>query len=315
MSDRQWLRGYELIIGKGGGYGIKTSALRVAFEIQKRDTETPNTAVIKVWNLADETMQRAKREFDRVILQAGYQDNIGLIYQGNIIGMRIIHENGVDTILEITCGDGDEAYNSAVINKTLSAGSRPKDVVDEVQKTFGEYDVQQGEMPDLGGQALPRGKVMFGMSRKYIREAAHTTDTSWSIQDGKTTMVKHEEYLSGAAVVLTSATGLVGYPEQTNEGLKVKCLLNHGLRVNGRIKIDNASIVEAQAEVPGKKTGNSKMERKDKSPADLNADGFYRVLQLTHIGDTHAQDWYSDMVCVSIDASGSKTVDKKGASG
>lgn len=316
MADRQWLREYELTIGKGGGGGIKTSALRVAFEIKKGDTESPNTAVIKVWNLADETMQRAKKEFDRVILQTGYQSNIGLIYQGNIIGKRILHENGVDTILELTCGDGDEAYNSAIVNKTLAAGAKPKDIVDEVQKSFGEYDIQQGEMPELEGQALPRGKVMFGMARKYIREATTTTDTSWSIQDGKTTIVKHDGYLSGEAVVLTSATGLIGSPEQTNEGLKVKCLLNHALRVNGRIKIDNASVVEAQKEVPGKKeTSKDTKSKKDKSPAELNADGFYRVLQITYIGDTHAQDWYNDMICVSIDASGSKTVDKKGASG
>ena len=300
MSERQWLRNYELTIGKGGGEGIKTSALRVAFSIKKGDTESPNEAVIQVWNLAGETLQRSKKEFDRVMLQAGYhQGNYGMIYSGNIIGQRIVRENGVDIVLELTCWDGDEAYTTAVLNKTLAAGASPKDILGAVQGSFGGYGVTPGEIPELLEQRLPRGKVMFGMTRKYAREAAYTNDTSWSIQDGKMTMVKNDGYLPGEAVVLMHETGLIGAPEQTNDGIKVKCLLNPKLRVNGRVKIDNASVQEAK-----KETGKDAKE-----PAALSSDGFYRVIQITYAGDTHGQDWYCDMVCVSIDATAGKTTD------
>jgi len=306
MADRQWLRAYELTIGKGGGEGIKTNELKVSFEIKKGDTESPNEATIKVWNLSDNTLQRAMKEFDRVILQAGYQSNYGLIYDGNIIGKRIIHENGVDIILELTCGDGDEAYTNAVINKTLKAGAKPEDTVKEVVNSFKKYDVQSGEIPTFKDQKeLPRGKVFFGMARKYIRQAANTTDTSWSIQDGKMTMVEHDGYMSGEAVVLTSATGLVGAPEQTNDGINIRCLLNSKLRVNGRIKIDNESVQMAKKEI-GKDA-----KKQDKQPTALDADGFYRILQIKYIGDTRGQDWYCDMVCVSIDDTSKKTTDRK----
>jgi hypothetical protein len=72
-------------VGRGGGDGVKTSALRVAFQVQKGDSESPNGAVIRVWNLSDETLLRSRKEFDRVILQAGYQDNYGLIYSGDVM--------------------------------------------------------------------------------------------------------------------------------------------------------------------------------------------------------------------------------------
>ena len=299
MSNRQWLRAYEVTIGRGGGEGIKTSALRVEFSIKKGDSESPNEATVRIWNLADETLMRSKKEFDRVMLQAGYQENYGLIYSGNIIGQRIIRENAADKILELTCGDGDEAYISAVLNRTLAAGARPGDIVDAVHGSFDEYGVSAGATPELGGRRLPRGKVMFGMARKYAREAAHTNDMSWSIQDGKMIMVANNGYLPGEAVVLTHKTGLIGSPEQTNEGVKIRCLLNPKIRVNGRVKIDNASVQEAK-----KDTGKDA-----KQPAALNADGFYRVIQITYIGDTHGQDWYCDMVCVSIDATSDRTVD------
>lgn len=308
MNKEQWIREYELTLGKGGGEGFKTSDLRIAFSIQKGDTESPNPAVIKIWNLSDNTLQQVKREFDRVILKAGYKDNPGLIFDGNIIGIRIIRENVVDKILEVTCGDGDKAYTTAHINKTLKAGAKPSDVLNEVQGSFAEYDVEEGYIAEFEDeQSLPRGKVMFGMARSYAREVAYTTDTSWSIQDGRLTVVEHDGYLPGEAVVLNSSTGLVGAPEQTNDGINVRCLLNPRIKINSRIKIDNSSIVEAQA--------SAKKSDKDKKPAELNSDGFYRVIQITYSGDTHGQDWYCDMVCVSIDASGSKTVDRRGASG
>lgn len=306
MSDRQWLREYELVIGKGGGEGIKTSALRMTFEVKKTDTETPNSAVIKVWNLSENSLQRAQKEFDRVILQAGYTGNMGLIYSGNIIGTRVLRENGVNTILELTCGDGDEAYLCTVINKTLAAGAKPGDVLEEAQKGFGEFGVTKGDAPVFEGQPLPRGKVMFGAARKYMRDTCRTNDCSWSIQDGTLSICPREKYLPGEAVVLTAKTGLIGQPQQTNEGVKVKCLLNHGLRVNGRIKIDNASVLMAQVSADGKS---------EKKLAKLGTDGFYRILQINYSGDTHAQNWYCDMVCVAIDASGAKTIDKRGVSG
>jgi hypothetical protein len=43
-------------------------------------------------------------------------------------------------------------------------------------------------------------------------------------------------------VVLTADTRLIGMPTQTMDGIMVKCLLNPLLLVNGRIKLDNASI-------------------------------------------------------------------------
>jgi hypothetical protein len=48
-----------------------------------------------------------------------------------------------------------------------------------------------------------------------------------------------------------------------------------------------------------------------KQPAALDADGFYRVLEITYTGDTHSTDWYCDMVCVALDSTSGKTTDKK----
>ncbi len=104
-------------------------------------------------------------------------------------------------------------------------------------------------------------------------------------------MVPAAGYLPGEAVLLTSETGLIGTPEQTNEGVKVRCLLNPRLRIGGRIKLDNKSVLMAKTE----------LKMSAQRPPRLDDDGFYRILKVEFSGDTHGQNWYADMICIGID--------------
>lgn len=287
----QWLRACSLLVADASGKGLDLGELCITFSTKKGDTETPNSAEIRIYNLSEATMSRMKREFTRVVLQAGYQSNCGVIFDGNIRGTRSGRERGTDTWLEILAADGDRAYNFATVNTTLAAGSTPADRVDVCQQSFAAKGTGKGYMPELGETKLPRGKVMYGMARKYMRSEAETTGCSWSFQDGKLQMVKTTGFLPGEAVVLTHETGLVGTPEQTNEGITVRCLLNPKLRVNGRIKLDNKSIQQAQTQ----------LKMSAQRPPRMDRDGLYRILKVEFSGDTLGNDWYADMVCIGLD--------------
>lgn len=291
-DGRQWIRDCSLVVADRSGQGLELGALRVVFATHKGDTETPNSAEIKVYNLSEATESRMQREFTRVVLQAGYQGSLGVIFDGNIRQFRKGRENGVDTYMEIIAADGDQAYNWAMVNTTLAAGSRPADRVKVCEKEFQAKGIAgQSVLPELGGNPLPRAKVMYGPAKQYLRNEAENTGCSWSFQDNALTMVKKTGYLPGEAVVLTHETGLVGTPEQTNEGIKARCLLNPRLRVNGRIKLNNASIQQAKTD----------LKMAAKRPPGMDRDGIYRIIKVEFSGDTRGQDWYADMVCIGLD--------------
>jgi hypothetical protein len=298
---RQWLRDCSLAVAGQSGQALELGALRVVFATHKGDSETPNSAEIRVYNLSESTASRMQREFTRVVLQAGYKGNISVIFDGNIRQFRKGRE-GVDSYMEIIAADGDRAYNFAMVNTTLASGSRPEDRVKACQKEFQAKGVQGANLPDLGGNPLPRGKVLYGPAKKYMRNEAENTGCSWSFQDGSLTMVKTSGYLPGEAVVLTHETGLIGTPEQTNEGIKARCLLNPRLRVNGRIKLNNASIQAAKTDI----------KAAAKRPPGMDRDGFYRIIKVEFSGDTHGQDWYADMVCIGLDDTSNTPLDLTG---
>ena len=129
MSTPQYLRKASLIIGQAAGDALDLSALRFVFDVRRGDLQTPNSARVRVFNVGPMTAQRVQKEFTRLVLQAGYEGNYGIIFDGNIKQVRRGRVSQTDTYLDITAADGDSAYNFAVVNATLAAGSTSADHV------------------------------------------------------------------------------------------------------------------------------------------------------------------------------------------
>jgi hypothetical protein len=294
-EQRQYLRSCKLIVASSSGSGLDLSGLHIQFKVKKSDAQTPNTAEIRIFNISETTVAQIRREFSRVVIQGGYESNFGVIFDGNIKQVRFGRENGVDTYIDIAAGDGDDAYNFAVVNTTLAAGATQRDQINASSGAMAGKGVKQGYIGDTGDTKLPRGKVMYGMARDYMRQSSEASDTSWSIQDGKLQFIPNTGSLPNQAVVLNSKTGLVGTPEQTNDGIKARCLMNPMLKIGGKVKINEKDVAEA-------KLADTSKDAQANKPADIASDGFYRLLVVEHTGDTRGNDWYSDLICLDVDA-------------
>ncbi len=290
----QWLRRATLIVAGAGREGLDLSRLRIQFKIGRSDAQSPNTAEIRVFNLAAPTAHLIRDEFRRVTLQAGYEGNVGVIFDGLIKQARIGAENGTDSILTLNAADGDRAYNFGVVSTTLAAGSTPADHLRAAAAGMEPHGVALGYVPDLPATKLARGKVIHGMARDHLRQATRSSGCTWSIQDGRVQVVPRTSFLPGTAVVLSSGTGLIGTPEQTDKGITARCLLNPNLRVGGLVKIE-ADIAEADRSTTAS-SGSAPA-----APAELSSSGIYRLLAVDFVGDTFGSDWYADLTCLSVD--------------
>lgn len=300
MAVRQYLRKASLIVGDGTE-ATDLSELRFAWAVTRGDTQTPNTADIRVWNVAPETAEGIAEESTRVVLQAGYEGNYGIIFDGQIKQVRRGRESQTDTYVDITAADGDSAYNFAVSAFNLTADqTAPKTQVERLLKDMARHGITQGYMPDeLAGNALPRGKVVFGMCRDKMRDIAKVTSTNWSIQDGQLTMIPLTVYMPGEMPIISPETGLIGMPEQTQAGIRMRILLNPAIKIGQRIKLDQATVQQYRYS-----TGvNQQVQNENTaSTSQINGDGEYYVMHVNSIGDTRGNDWYMDMVCLSVNA-------------
>jgi hypothetical protein len=299
----QFLRFALLVVSKGG-QGLDLSHLRFRFEVRASDVETPNTLTVRVYNLKQATVNSIIQEFDTVTLTAGYQTgNKGTLFQGDIKQFRFGKEKNVDSYLEIAAGDGDQAYNQSTVNMSVAAGATDSQLLSKLAETMGLPIAQSANSFVSTGGVLPRGKTLFGMSRVYMRELAQSNDCRWSIQDGVITLVPNTGYLQGQIVVLNSSSGMIGTPEQTDNGIVIRCELNPLIKIGQAVQINNADINQATIKSQFFPSYTSQYY-----PASIANDGIYRVLVVEHQGDTRSNDWFTELTCLNIDPSSS--VDK-----
>jgi hypothetical protein len=290
----------KLLIVDKNNNAMDLSDLRIKFSIKHSGVLTPNVAEIQVYNLSEATAKQLSvtKEFNRIILQAGYIGNYGIIFQGNIKQVLIGRESGQDTFVTFLAGDGDRAYNYAIVNATVAAGSTQTDQLSQITSAFNAKGVNTGYMTDLPVAKLPRGKVMYGEAKKYLRKLSTTSDMTAFIQDEALVFIPKKAYLKYEQVILTSKTGMIGTPQQTTEGINVKSMLSPLYKIGGLVKLDNKSIEKFKINfsVPGSPAN---------IPASISADGVYYILISEFEGDTRGQPWYSNLVCLNQDPSSS----------
>lgn len=308
MSN-QFIRKANLIVSTGT-VGLDLSQFRFTFRTTNSDSQTPNTLYVRVYNLSPQTVAKIGTEFSTVTLQAGYETgNFGIIFQGSIKQTATGRERNVDSYVDIWAADGDDWYNFSVINKSLAAGQTPQQVITAITGAASSNGTASVKFADdtsglIAGssagtaQALSRGKVLFGMSRDYARDWANKYGFRWSLQNGQFVLVPIDGYRPGEAVVLSSTTGLIGVPEATQDGVKVRALLNPLIRIGCLVQIAQSDINQITMQQQG-------LTYQPAIATVVTAAGFYRVMQAEFEGDSRGQSWYVDMICLAVDVTAS----------
>lgn len=287
---------------------IDLSEMHFRFRTVQQDVESPNNCSIRVYNLSEKTLNAIVRdEYSRVIVQGGYKaTGLGVVFDGTIKQFRIGRENATDTYLDILAADGDLAYNFATLGITLAAKSTPSQRVAAVIGEMAKKGATAGDVMEFTGGVLPRGKVLFGMARALLRQEAQSQGATWNIDAGRINVTPLDGYKKGEAVVLTSLSGLIGIPEQTNEGLRATSLLNPRLTVAGLVQIDNKSVNQTVQQNPDAAPIAFNQYTGIQNLAHVAADGFYRLFVVEHEGDTRGPAWFSHLTCLALNPSTKK---------
>lgn len=317
-SGDQYLRKWALRLGPnaaGDNLVLSTSDqgydLRIKFQIRQSDIQTPNTAIIRVYNLSDETALKAVQEYTTVSLEAGYiNGRFGVIFAGVVKQYKVGHESPVDNYLDIFAADGVIEYNSSTINKTLAAPVSPITQYNQLTQAWQQSGLTIRPDPSLTDYfktgILPRDRVNFGATADETALFARNREATWSIVNGQFQFTPRTAYEPGDIVVITPLTGQVNFPEATQDGVEVPCLLNPSIRIRQRIQLDNKSINfyyapgrqglsgQSGTQFPGYKTGITYY-------ANPARDGIYVCLVIDYDGDSRGLPWYNRLVCVAVE--------------
>jgi hypothetical protein len=159
---------------------------------------------------------------------------------------------------------------------------------------FGSLSITKQNVPSI------RGVVLMGMARARLRNVVTYMDAGWSIDNGKIVLTDNTGYRDGEAVEINVGTGLIGTPEQTDGGIKLRCLLNSKIRIGGRVRLNNDEIVQLLQQNPNAAPVPYNQYAGFQFVASLSPDGMYRAFSVEHDGDNRGAAWYSNLICLSI---------------
>lgn len=300
---KQFGRKYTLYISgpKYPIYGENITAAReikdpihITFDISKSILLEPNFGRITLYNLSPNTEREIIQQGSEVILTAGYEDNEGVIFKGQVFQPIRGKEGGDTYYLTLIVIDGDSYLNLAYNSSTLEANSTRQQLVNQILRdsTVQLDSVDLSELPNYNSidgstPVSERAKVIFGNPGKYLNDIARMSNSTFYVEDGvgkffnpikKGTLVEAHN--------INVDTGMIGNPRQIDNGVEVQCLLNSSIKLGDFIQIDNKKVILNEYNYGD-------------IPRLLDADGLYRIIKINYKGDSRGRDWYTNLTTIT----------------
>ena len=215
-------------------------------------------------------------------MNAGYEGDVRLLFKGDVRNV-FQSKTGPDRVTTIYSGDGEQSWQNATFNKTLSENLSVKSAIEEVLKTFSDINIGtlQG-LPDVKDKL--RGQVLSGSSKDIMDNFAEEYGFTWSIQDGEIIITPDEEPLeSDEAILVKAATGMIGSPTVTEIGVDVTTLLNPRMLPNRAFKVES---VNAEVAI-----GNLFFRDIKRTTGE----GLFKIQEVTFRGDSRDGEWTSSV--------------------
>lgn len=321
-----WLRTCALSVGGSNNLSAtfteddpsdNTPSLRIRFSIVQMANETPTYADIIVTN-PDPSLAKAitqLKQYSTVQLQVGYQSmSSGVVFNGTMVQAIYGRESATDSILKIHAVVGDIAYLYGNLNQELPAGSTGLDVYNACLQAMQKVDptIKGGyTSPKLLQLVSPSPQHLKGDASDYLRQISQNDIVNglWTNDGGQLEVVGLGEVASQNATVLSYATGLIGQPEQTFQGIMMRSLINPNIKINSLVELEGIDVMEAQWDlgagsftpvyVSGSTPAVNTPQGVNAQIPSISMQGTYKVFQIVTTGDTYGNAWYQDLTCLA----------------
>ena len=280
----QYDRFAVLTVGQPGQDGALIEGLRIQFSIKKTEMAQPNTSAITVYNLQESVRNKLGTTGNVAILKAGYKQAEELqriICEMDVVDAQTtVSEPEVSTAL--VCGDGVNKLRTVKTSKSFIPGKSAKDILAEVVADAGMTLRSMGEIAD---EVFDNGFSEAGPLNDILTKLSGKLAARWSIQNGEVQLTPIGQPADDTVLLLDNSTGLIGPPQRRN---KVGALETPGQK-DGWIA---RSLLFPPAEPGSRVRLHSEISR---------IDAVFKVVAVQHTGDTHGQEWYTDLELEEFD--------------
>lgn len=220
--------------------------ITLEFTISRNPFQKTNTSTFRLFNLSQDTRNALyKDQFSfyllrKVTLEAGYEEPLPVVFQGNIMSCSSWRpEGGVDYVTEIRAWDYAYAIANSITNRTVTGPVTKNQVVDGLMGDLVNYGVTRGIRSEFEGEHS-RGRVICGPTWEALQTE---TGGFGYIDGGKVYALKDNDCFEGVIPEISSETGLLATPRRYDRGVTVEMLFEPRLEVGQRVTLKSRAII------------------------------------------------------------------------
>ncbi len=268
----------RVLIGQNG-QAIQIENLFIKFEVVKEAVRTPGEGFIKIYNLNENNETRIKEQFEQVRLLAGYDDNIGIIFNGD--GRNVERDRqGLDRVSNVTLGGNVQRITRARVDRSYEGQVTVRQIIQDALPSF-NLDFDSLDVIPLN--ATQQDFAFSGRTSDMFKMLLTPLNINFFESDGSISFsVRGEPRQNVNAFLVSQNTGMVGTPSITDNGIKVTTLLNAQLNLNDPIRV----VSEVLQRAPSGDAQNAKASEQQ---------GFYKITKLVHRGDNREGEFVTEI--------------------
>lgn len=277
-----------------GENALEITDLRIKFSIERSVKADPNGCTLEIYNLSETTRAFCKQKPLTVWIDAGYDNQLKQLFTGDS-HFAYSRLEKPEWITKIQLRDGGAAYDSARHNATYGAGVPVGKILSDLARQM-DLTVDSAQAKALSSylkRQIPGARCFQGLVRDQLTQLLSPFGIQWSIQNSTLQLLRDVD-TTGFTFLISQSTGMIGSPEWSTpkndskpNQIKVKCLLSPEIIAGSPIQIQSAAV-------PG---------------------GIFRVQKVVHRGDTHGQEWVTEIEAIPPGAAGSSDPIKWKANG
>lgn len=295
----------SVVIGVEGGEGKELANLRHAFSIQKGSVRTPNKCTLKVWNTNDNTHQLLSTTGGILILKAGYLEDIGAmtLFTGTV-SRGLKRREGPDWVSDVELRDGFLEFRDIKVSVSFSPGASALAVIQNLAQQF---QLPVRTLPDgIVDKQFAQGFYHVGKLREAMTKACRYLNLDWSIQNQQLQIARKGQPYSKKAYLLSPQTGMIESPQLEKKTMTEKAAAKDGIYLGqpgvvATYRRNKKGVYERRLEVQGIRVRSLLQPLMEPGGyvqiKSKEFDGkFFRIEKLTHTGDTHQAEWFTNLV-------------------
>ena len=196
-----WMRAGTLQVGP---FKYSLDDLAFEFSVPFEDSEQLMIAEVTIYNLSEATRGSIQKGHP-VIINAGYENDIGVIFVGQVSEISSTHK-GLEWVTKIKATEAMDVWLSAKVNKTYKEGIDALSIIKDLLHIFG-MEVSRIEL--AVNKRYPRGKVCNGPVREVLKSIVMSDCKSIFLIRHSKVIIRNPNNGTNLGVFLSPGTGLL----------------------------------------------------------------------------------------------------------